>query len=116
MSYRPRRGHSGFIVWRYKLQRDDESPAPWTEEGKQRIEELGLKLLHPTNELVKTSDDSDGEEDGSVRKKRKVEEYQLPDNIQALIKKDLPNKKKWKDLMSSCAKGKTMFLKNVKDA
>lgn len=38
------KGKSGFIVWRYKLRRDDTIPAPWTKAGKERIESLGLEM------------------------------------------------------------------------
>ena len=44
VKYWPERGKSGFIVWRYLLRRDDEAPAPWTNAGKQRIEQLGLTM------------------------------------------------------------------------
>ena len=40
-------GKSGFKVWRYMLRRDDTTPAPWTEEGKQRIRDLGLVMQVP---------------------------------------------------------------------
>ena len=42
--YWPEKGKSGFIVWRYLLKRDDPIPAPWTKDGKKRIERLGLTL------------------------------------------------------------------------
>lgn len=45
MKYWPQKGKKGFIVWRYRLKRDDESPAPWTKEGKKRIEEGGYSEL-----------------------------------------------------------------------
>jgi E3 ubiquitin-protein ligase UHRF1 len=44
VKYWPEKGKSGFIVWRYLLKRDDPTPAPWTKEGKKRIEELGLTV------------------------------------------------------------------------
>lgn len=42
VKYWPEKGKSGFLVWRYFLQRDDSTPPIWTEEGKKRIEQLGL--------------------------------------------------------------------------
>lgn len=36
---------SGFIIWRYLLKRDDPTPAPWTTKGKQRRDQLGLKIV-----------------------------------------------------------------------
>lgn len=45
VKYFPQKGKSGFSVWRYLLRRDDPTPAPWTDEGKKRMESLGLKLI-----------------------------------------------------------------------
>ena len=51
VKYWPAKGKSGFKVWRYLLRRDDPTPAPWTEEGKQRMEEQGLSLVYPAGYL-----------------------------------------------------------------
>lgn len=40
-------GQNGFMVWRYEFRRDDPEPAPWTDKGKQKIEELGLTMYVP---------------------------------------------------------------------
>lgn len=47
VKYWPEKGKSGFVVWRYLLRRDDETPAPWTTEGKKLINEFGLKIVYP---------------------------------------------------------------------
>ena len=44
VKYWPAKGKSGFIVWRYKLKRDDPSPSPWSKAGQKRIKELGLVM------------------------------------------------------------------------
>lgn len=44
MKYWPETGKSGFLVWRYLLRRDDEEPAPWTKDGKDRMKKLGLTI------------------------------------------------------------------------
>lgn len=31
-------------MWRYLLRRDDDEPAPWTKEGKDRMKKLGLTM------------------------------------------------------------------------
>jgi len=36
---------SGFLVWRYLMRRDDDEHAPWTDEGKAKMEELGIGKL-----------------------------------------------------------------------
>nr|CAD7200520.1 unnamed protein product [Timema douglasi] len=51
VKYYPEKGKAGFIVWRYVLRRDDPTFAPWTKEGKERINRLGLKLEYPENYL-----------------------------------------------------------------
>jgi E3 ubiquitin-protein ligase UHRF1 len=49
VKYYPQKGKSGFIVWRNLLRRDDDSPAPWTSEGKKLIRLYGLdKPLVPS--------------------------------------------------------------------
>lgn len=35
VSVQSEKGNSGFIVWRYRLARDDPEPAPWEEGGKE---------------------------------------------------------------------------------
>merc|ERR1719318_2042713 len=49
--YWPQKGASGFIVWRYEIRRDDPTPAPWSKEGKKRMEELGYELIYPEGYL-----------------------------------------------------------------
>ncbi|KAL2090228.1 hypothetical protein ACEWY4_014916 [Coilia grayii] len=49
--YWPEKGKSGFLVWRYLLKRDDEEPAPWTRDGKERIKKLGLTMQYPDGYL-----------------------------------------------------------------
>lgn len=51
LKYYPEKGESGFIVWRFLLRRDDPTPAPWTKEGKKRIESLGLTMIVSINLL-----------------------------------------------------------------
>ncbi|KXN73339.1 hypothetical protein CONCODRAFT_77392 [Conidiobolus coronatus NRRL 28638] len=42
-------GKEGYIVWRYHYRRDDDEPAPWTQEGKKIIKKLESKLTSPQN-------------------------------------------------------------------
>ena len=52
VKYWPQKGQAGFIVWRYLFRRDDPAPAPWTSEGKKRIEEGGWgEMQYPENYL-----------------------------------------------------------------
>merc|ERR1719167_1039522 len=51
VKYWPEKGQRGFIEWRYLFRRDDPAPAPWTKEGKKRIEEEGFSLIYPDGYL-----------------------------------------------------------------
>merc|ERR1712226_1298152 len=44
-------GASGFVVWRYEIRRDDPTPAPWSKEGKKRMEDMGYELIYPEGYL-----------------------------------------------------------------
>lgn len=44
VKYFPKKGKSGLTVWRFMMRRDDPVPAPWTKDGKKRIESLGLEM------------------------------------------------------------------------
>ncbi|KAK4320574.1 hypothetical protein Pmani_008578 [Petrolisthes manimaculis] len=56
------KGKSGFMVWRYLLKRDDPTPAPWTKDGKKRMEMLGLEMQYPEGylEAQKEKEESQG--------------------------------------------------------
>ena len=50
VKYWPQKGQDGLLFCRYLLQRDDNAPAPWTKEGKKRIEEGGWgEMQYPEN-------------------------------------------------------------------
>ncbi|KAG5847197.1 hypothetical protein ANANG_G00123460 [Anguilla anguilla] len=51
VKYWPEKGKSGFLVWRYMLKRDDDEPAPWTRDGKERVKKLGLSMQYPEGYL-----------------------------------------------------------------
>ncbi|KAJ8418949.1 hypothetical protein AAFF_G00004480, partial [Aldrovandia affinis] len=51
VKYWPEKGKSGFLVWRYLLKRNDEEPAPWTRDGKERVKKLGLSMQYPEGYL-----------------------------------------------------------------
>ncbi|XP_068091370.1 E3 ubiquitin-protein ligase UHRF1-like [Hyperolius riggenbachi] len=96
VKYWPEKGKSGFLVWRYLLRRDDEEPAPWTKEGKERMKKLGLTMQYPegylesvaSKEREKENYSSDEEEDdeleppskGKRKRKPKVESEEEEDD------------------------------------
>ncbi|XP_067086192.1 E3 ubiquitin-protein ligase UHRF1 [Osmerus mordax] len=51
VKYWPEKGKSGFLVWRYMLKRNDDEPAPWTRDGKERVKKLGLTMQYPEGYL-----------------------------------------------------------------
>lgn len=52
VKYWPEIGKCGYLVWRYLLRRDDLEPAPWTPEGLERIQKLGLAVQYPPGYLA----------------------------------------------------------------
>uniref|UniRef100_A0A8C5AV47 E3 ubiquitin-protein ligase UHRF n=1 Tax=Gadus morhua TaxID=8049 RepID=A0A8C5AV47_GADMO len=98
VKYWPEKGKSGFLVWRYLLKRDDDEPAPWTRDGKERIKKLGLTM----NVRTRTP------------KKMKVEVYKLTGEQKSLIKEDEANKKIWVEAKQSLALG-PKFLNKVEE-
>uniref|UniRef100_A0A9J7YRH2 E3 ubiquitin-protein ligase UHRF n=1 Tax=Cyprinus carpio carpio TaxID=630221 RepID=A0A9J7YRH2_CYPCA len=109
VKYWPEKGKSGFLVWRYLLKRNDDEPAPWTRDGKERIKKLGLSMqvksarFHPKYSPAK-----------STPKKMKVEAYKLSKEQKALIKDDELNKKLWDEAMASLNLG-PRFINKVEE-
>uniref|UniRef100_A0A7N6BD34 E3 ubiquitin-protein ligase UHRF n=1 Tax=Anabas testudineus TaxID=64144 RepID=A0A7N6BD34_ANATE len=107
VKYWPDKGKSGFLVWRYLLKRDDDEPAPWTRDGKERIKKLGLTMqveitrLHHTKKIF-------------TPKKIKVEMYKLSQEQKTLVKNDKQNKKLWDEAMGSLSLG-PKFLNKVEE-
>ncbi|PKK19700.1 ubiquitin-like with PHD and ring finger domains 1 [Columba livia] len=134
VKYWPETGKSGFLVWRYLLRRDDEEPAPWTKEGKDRMKKLGLTMQYPEGylEAVANKDkekENNGDDDfdtlGKRRRKRKsaggeeklissptgtpkktkVEPYKLTSQQKSLIKSDEANEKLWNEVLEALKDG-----------
>uniref|UniRef100_A0A8C8GA01 E3 ubiquitin-protein ligase UHRF n=1 Tax=Oncorhynchus tshawytscha TaxID=74940 RepID=A0A8C8GA01_ONCTS len=141
VKYWPEIGKCGFLVWRYLLRRDDLEPAPWTPEGLERIQKLGLAVQYPpgyveamANKTKKEANARPGctrskkqpgrgrprlhplekKESAEPRAKRlKMEEaFQLTEQQQSLIKEDQPNKKNWDEAMGHLKEGPN-FLRKV---
>ncbi|XP_053319571.1 E3 ubiquitin-protein ligase UHRF1 [Spea bombifrons] len=143
VKYWPEKGKSGFLVWRYLLRRDDEEPAPWSKEGKERIKKLGLSMQYPEGYLEsvankerekenKRTGDEELETPSKGKRKRKsgdgellevltatpkkvkVELYKLTQEQKALIKEDTLNAKLWNDVMPFLKEG-PKFLTKVEE-
>uniref|UniRef100_A0A914W973 RING-type E3 ubiquitin transferase n=1 Tax=Plectus sambesii TaxID=2011161 RepID=A0A914W973_9BILA len=78
------KGQEGFYVWKYLMRRDDETPAPWTKEGKARIERLGLKMImgpqHEGEGGQKSLNDSDAPSSSGTKPGRKKRKNQSIDS------------------------------------
>ncbi|XP_073438122.1 E3 ubiquitin-protein ligase UHRF1-like [Dendrobates tinctorius] len=139
VKYWPEKGKSGFLVWRYLLKRDDDEPAPWSKEGKDRIKKLGLTMQYPEGYLESVANKEREKENTSVEetpskgkrkrnsetakaltpsigtpKKTKVERYQLTPEQKELIKKDELNAKLWNEAMSYLKEG-PKFISKVEE-
>ncbi|XP_054280834.1 E3 ubiquitin-protein ligase UHRF1-like [Macrosteles quadrilineatus] len=140
VKYYPEKGKSGFNVWRYLFRRDDPAPAPWTKEGKKRIESLGLEMEYPegylealaTNQKKEDADESETPKSKGKGKKRVLEEstntqpkanvkkakvlkYELEKNVACAIEKDTGNNKLWEDCKTALDSGKPKFLSKVEE-
>uniref|UniRef100_A0A8C6JT19 E3 ubiquitin-protein ligase UHRF n=1 Tax=Melopsittacus undulatus TaxID=13146 RepID=A0A8C6JT19_MELUD len=134
VKYWPETGKSGFLVWRYLLRRDDEEPAPWTKEGKDRMKKLGLTMQYPEGYLEAVANkDKEKENNGDdefdtpgkgkrkrksaggeeklvtsprgTPKKTKVEPYKLTAEQKSLIKNDEANEKLWNGVLEALKDG-----------
>ncbi|KAG8454501.1 hypothetical protein GDO86_000933 [Hymenochirus boettgeri] len=141
VKYWSEKGKSGFLVWRYLLRRDDDEPAPWTKEGKERIKKLGLIMQYPEGYLEslaskerekenKTDEMIDSPSKGKRKrksgnsevlpnekntpKKTKVEFYKLNTEQKNLIKQDELNAKLWNEVMVFLKEG-PKFLSKVEE-
>ncbi|NXO78872.1 UHRF1 ligase, partial [Sitta europaea] len=144
VKYWPETGKSGFLVWRYLLRRDDEEPAPWTKEGKDRMKKLGLTMQYPEGYLEavankdkekENSGDDEFDSPGKGKRKRKsaggeeklvtspegtpkktkVEPYKLTSQQKSLIKSDEANEKLWNEVLEALKDG-PKFLNKVEEA
>jgi len=137
IKYWPEKGQSGFIVWRYRLRRDDKNPAPWTEAGKKTIAELGLEIQYPDGYLEaqakkemeknaskgkrKRKNDEESADSGTVstedqdKKSKKVKaDYKVSSEHMKLIKSDQLNEKTWLELVKNVATHR-QFLQEIED-
>ncbi|NXF08169.1 UHRF1 ligase, partial [Smithornis capensis] len=142
VKYWPETGKSGFLVWRYLLRRDDEEPAPWTKEGKDRMKKLGLTMQYPegyveavANKEKENNGDDEFDTPGKGKRKRKsaggeeklssspagtpkktkVEPYKLTAQQKSLIKSDEANEKLWNEVLEALKDG-PKFLSKVEEA
>ncbi|XP_077981473.1 E3 ubiquitin-protein ligase UHRF1-like [Glandiceps talaboti] len=134
VKYWPEKGKSGFLVWRYMLRRDDPNPAPWTNAGKKKIKELGLKLEFPDGylEAQRKKEEQENKDSPAVDKgkgkgkKRKLEgsprcspakkcNNQIPTDVKNLVKNDDNNKKLWDEVLSQVKQGKK-FVDTVEES
>uniref|UniRef100_A0A3Q3FW94 E3 ubiquitin-protein ligase UHRF n=1 Tax=Labrus bergylta TaxID=56723 RepID=A0A3Q3FW94_9LABR len=124
VKYWPEIGKCGYLVWRYLLRRDDMEPAPWTPEGLERINKLGLSVQYPpgyveamANKTKKEACARPGRGDPSPAaeppsKRVKIEEtFQLSEQQKQLIHEDTANKKLWDEAMGHIKEGPNFLSK-----
>uniref|UniRef100_A0A8C7EZE7 E3 ubiquitin-protein ligase UHRF n=1 Tax=Oncorhynchus kisutch TaxID=8019 RepID=A0A8C7EZE7_ONCKI len=133
VKYWPEKGKSGFLVWRYLLKRNDDEPAPWTRDGKERIKKLGLTIgidpggsskwvsiflptfcIHMLPLLTSFVAEEKLSPTKGTPKKMKVEAYKLTKEQKAWVKGDESNRKLWGEAMESLALG-PKFLNKVEE-
>eukprot|EP00058_Branchiostoma_floridae_P015066 XP_002600554.1 hypothetical protein BRAFLDRAFT_205176 [Branchiostoma floridae] len=133
VKYWPAKGKSGFLVWRYKLRRDDPEAAPWTKEGQKTVKKLGLTMQYPDGYLEaqaakekekeggtpakgkgKRKRGSDGRNEGTPQKKKGGALREVSAEVQKMLKEDEKNKKLWDEALKA-AKGGDSFLPKVEE-
>uniref|UniRef100_A0A672RWX3 RING-type E3 ubiquitin transferase n=1 Tax=Sinocyclocheilus grahami TaxID=75366 RepID=A0A672RWX3_SINGR len=132
VKYWPEKGKSGFLVWRYLLKRNDDEPAPWTREGKERIKKLGLTMQVKSDRFHSHFTQNSYffikvrpliliplcfsilKVIWNTPKKMKVEAYKLSKEQKVLIKDDELNKKLWDEAMESLNLG-PRFINKVEE-
>lgn len=89
------------IVWRFHLRRDDQVPAPWTKDGKNRIRRLSLEsIIEPANDPLATLVKAHSADDFQVSKLQ-FDPNTLPSKFMSLVEKDKANGKVWKSIFDS---------------
>lgn len=117
VKYFPKTGKSGFKVWQFLLRRDDPTPAPWTKEGKKHIQAHGLEdVIYPENYGEKNKRKGDKSDDEAPKKRTKIEEFKLGDELKDLVEKDELNNIKWKEINEFLKDGKIKYLEELKNA
>ncbi|KAJ1984646.1 hypothetical protein H4R34_000549 [Dimargaris verticillata] len=113
---------SQFKVWRFQFRRDDPEPAPWTEAGKKRIAELGLKIVGELRESAKKSKSKAKAKNSSsgsatveipcvlANPKTVLQRKFLPSPALTLIDIDKANKRNWQNALDSNATNMQEFL------
>lgn len=133
VEYYPERGKSGFIVWRYRLRRDDDSPAPWTAEGKRFIKLHGLEKTEVPDGYLEAKEEKlepeehESKEQKTKSKKRlseavkhpsspfkkpKIVEFKLDRSLKKLIEQDV-NTKLWDSCSQYLKDGKQKYIAKV---
>uniref|UniRef100_A0A8C7WX23 E3 ubiquitin-protein ligase UHRF n=1 Tax=Oryzias sinensis TaxID=183150 RepID=A0A8C7WX23_9TELE len=118
VKYWPEIGKCGYLVWRYLLRRDDLEPAPWTPEGLERIQKLGLVVQYPpgylaamANKTKKEACARPGQAEPPSKRVKIEETFQLTEQQQQLIQEDTANKKLWDEAMENLKEGPNFLQK-----
>uniref|UniRef100_A0A3B3BB23 E3 ubiquitin-protein ligase UHRF n=1 Tax=Oryzias melastigma TaxID=30732 RepID=A0A3B3BB23_ORYME len=119
VKYWPEIGKCGYLVWRYLLRRDDLEPAPWTPEGLERIQKLGLvvqvrivfKSVKQFLLGIRHNTYSISEADPPSKRVKIEETFQLTEQQQQLIQEDTANKKLWDEAMEHLKEGPNFLQK-----
>lgn len=91
------------------MRRDDPDPAPWTEAGKRRIRELGLRIIRQDklDEAAYTELDAKDKKgkakakaDSHKLETAKLKRYAIPADVTQMMKEDKRDERIWEDVMA----------------
>lgn len=107
------------------MRRDDPDPAPWTVEGKRRIEKLGLRMIYPRSEIVEAGVEAEAEGKGKGKGKgkaksgvrnmetAKIKRYEIPEDVKRMMKEDTRDMRIWQDVLAQEFWSEYEFLHHV---
>ncbi|KAJ1832845.1 hypothetical protein LPJ73_007960, partial [Coemansia sp. RSA 2703] len=116
VKYWRQKGVSGHYVWRYLFRRDDPEPAPWTPEGREHIERLGIVMYESDteehdggNKKGKKRAGSDNED--SLALKRVQNRIYVPSvELRQMMALDKENSRLWDKMAEGTYKTESAYL------
>ncbi|KAJ1894583.1 hypothetical protein LPJ66_005101 [Kickxella alabastrina] len=120
VKYWREKGVSGFYVWRYFFRRDDPEPAPWTEEGKQNIERLGLFMYESEDDgmTAKAKGKTPAKSAGTAEahKRAKIQRTYVPSpELAEMIRLDKQNIRLWTQIGANTYTSESAYLEALSE-
>ncbi|KAJ2629799.1 hypothetical protein H4R22_003101 [Coemansia sp. RSA 1290] len=118
VKYWKEKGVSGFYVWRYLFRRDDPEPAPWTEEGKEFISRMGLKMYDPEADADGRASKAKGSPPKTEKRKQETADaaelnFQPTPILKELMRLDTENSRLWANMAEKKYASESAYLEDM---